>query len=203
MNCGSEVGRYRTFIKKWFEALGLVTEPESAQAIRQQPMWHNMWINVEGRALACRGNIEEMIPLVDNFIDSEGKILSYQKFVELNVGIRINHLTYIGWCKAVPAHWRRKLLGSQRLDSTQGLQDTILVVNGKEMSIAMLRPSFVYALLVPYSIPTAQKRWETDGVNFGNNWDKVYERPFKVTTSTKLQSLQYKITHRFFPTRRF
>ena len=67
----------------------------------------------------------------------------------------------------------------------------------------MLRPSFIYALLVPYSIPTAQKRWETDGVNFGNNWDKVYERPFKVTTSTKLQSLQCKITHIFFPTRIF
>ena len=97
-------------------------------------MWHNMWINVQERDLACRGNIEEMIPLVDNFIDRERKIL-YQNFVELNAGIRINPLTYIGWCKAIPAHWRRKLIGSQRLDSAQELQDTILVVNGKEVSL--------------------------------------------------------------------
>ena len=83
------------------------------------------------------------------------------------------------------------------------MQEPQLIMNGTAVSISKLRPSFFYGMLVPYSTPTAQLRWEADEVNFGDKWSKVYKRPFQITASTKLQSLQYKITHRFFPTRRF
>ena len=55
---------------------------------------------------------------------------------------------------------------------------------------------------MPDFIPTAQRRWEAEGISF-DKWKHVYERPYKITSSTKLQSLQYKIIHRFFPTRKF
>ena len=38
---------------------------------------------------------------------------------------------------------------------------------------------------------------------FCSDWTKLYALPFHVTTSRRLQCLQYRITHRYFPTRRF
>ena len=141
--------------------------------------------------------------MIDDIADNYGNILTYRNFVENNADVCINPLIYIRMCKAIPRTWRRKLLGSRCLAVAERMEEPQLIINGKEVSINKLRPSFFYAMLVPYSIPTAQIRWEADGVNFGDRWSKVYQRPFQITASTKLQSLQYKVTHRFFPTRRF
>lgn len=67
----------------------------------------------------------------------------------------------------------------------------------------MIKPSFYYSRHLSESISTAQRRWQEEGIDFGDNWQKVFSIPFDVTSSTRLQSLQYRILHRFFPTRRY
>ena len=54
-------------------------------------------------------------------------------------------------------------------------------------------------MLVPCLIPTAQRRWETEGMDFGVDWSNAYEMPFKVTKSTRLQSFQYKNSPQILP----
>ena len=61
----------------------------------------------------------------------------------------------------------------------------------------------MYQLALPYNKPTAQSRWEQEGVDFGERWIHIYRIPFEVTTSTRLQTLQYRIVQRYFPTRRY
>ena len=70
------------------------------------------------------------------------------------------------------------------------------------MAITAVKSAYFYFLQIPDVIPTAQMRWSAEGVEFAN-WSAAYGRVFKTTASTKLQSLQFKIIHRFFPTRRF
>ena len=41
--------------------------------------------------------------------------------------------------------------------------------------------------------------WTAEGIEFGDDWHKVYEMAFQVTGSTRLQS----IVHRYFPSREF
>ena len=59
----------------------------------------------------------------------------------------------------------------------------------------------MYQLALPLKKPTAQSRWE--GVEFGEHWANVYRMSFEITSSTILQTLRYRIVHRYFPTRRY
>ena len=186
----------------WFMELNVIHEPASAQTIRQQPLWHNGWITVQGKSLSWLIDSEVKVPIIDDIVDNQGHILSHQDFVSQH-GIRVNVLTYMGWCRAIPVRWRRMLEGSAQLVPEERTSETSLIVDGKIINMQTVKPSFFYDLLIPSVTPTAQARWEADGVNFGNVWKKVYRRSFQVTTSTKLQSFQFKIIHRYFPTRRF
>ena len=61
---------------------------------------------------------------------------------------------------------------------------------------------YFYAQQVTHVIPSSQRRWVSNGIDF-DKWEMVYKRAFKTTASTKLQSLQYRVIHRYFPMRRF
>ena len=60
----------------------------------------------------------------------------------------------------------------------------------------------IYRKLLTIKTPTAQCKWEQEGISF-DCWGDMYEIPYKVTTSTKLQSLHFRIIHRYIPTRKF
>ena len=141
--------------------------------------------------MSANEDIEKRVALVDDFMDREGKVLSYDIFMEQHEGIRINPLTYLGWCRAIPRTWKRLARGTECLTDRAKLPT--LVIKGKEVMISSIKPSFYNSLLIKQSKPTAQLRWEADGVDFGDDWKKVYNRAFKATKSTKLQSLQFKI----------
>ena len=188
---------------RWFKALEISKEPNTGQKVREQPMWHNGFITVQGKTLSSNENIEKRIALVDDFLGGDGRVLSYHAFMEQNRGLSVNPLTYMGWCRAIPPTWKRLAVGTDRLSASEKEKIPTLSVKGKDVIITLIKPSFFNGLLVKQVKPTAQLRWETDGVDFGDEWNKVYARAFNVTKSTKLQSLQFKIIHRIFPTRRF
>ena len=50
--------------------------------------------------------------------------------------------------------------------------------------------------------PTAVKRWEYQGLT-PPSWTKAFKIPYSCTRSTKLQSFQYQVIHRFIPTRKY
>ena len=33
----------------WIDEIDIIKEPDSAQLIRLQPIWHNSWVNVQGK----------------------------------------------------------------------------------------------------------------------------------------------------------
>ena len=161
-------------------------------------MWHNESVKIQERSLSFNETIELQVPLIDDIVDGEGKILSYQDFMNQNVRLQINMLLYIGWCKAIPAKWKRMLSGTERLAMPERVNDSVITLKGKDTPLSRMKARSFYPLLIPYSIPTAQIRWEAKGINFGADWSKVYKLAFNSTASTKLQSLQFKILHIFF-----
>lgn len=65
-----------------------------------------------------------------------------------------------------------------------------------------MKSSYFYSCLLTDQTPAAQLKWVDHGIDFQDRWENIDSLPFKITASTKLQSLRYRITHRFFPTRR-
>ncbi|XP_043218190.1 uncharacterized protein LOC122379777 [Amphibalanus amphitrite] len=195
-----------TFYKEmfmWFKRLCPVPEPKTGQAVRKQIIWHNRAIMVNRQTISCKKMFEHDILIIDDIVDSEGVILSYELLMETYPTIRLNPLKYMGWCQAIPARWRRSLIGSAPLTVQERREDSMIETNGKQMPLTNLKSKFFYNKLVPCRAPTAQGRWVAEGADFGEDWHKVYEMAYKVTASTRLQSLQHRIIHRYFPNRRF
>ena len=116
----------------------------------------------------------------------------------------LNPLTYMGWSQAIPRQWRVLAAdGSPPLTEEDREEAVCINYRGKTLALWLVSCHHLYELALPYNKPTAQTRWEQEGVDFGERWIRIYRLPFEVTTSNRLQSLQYRILHRYFPTRRF
>ena len=101
--------------------------------------------------------VEKRAPLVDDFIGREGKVLSYETFMEQNEGLLLNALTYIGYCRAIPPTWKRLVTNTDRLSASERERIPTLVIKGKDVVITLVKPSFFNDLLVEQSKPTAQQ----------------------------------------------
>ena len=113
----------------------------------------------------------------------------------------VNPLTYMGWSRAIPTRWKALVAGTGSVMLDESEKDSCVVIryNDKEVPLNILRTRHFYELQRSVVIPTAQRRWEADGINFNECRKDVYSLPFRVTRSTLLQSLQHRIAHRYFP----
>ena len=80
--------------------------------------------------------------------------------------------------------------------------DTQAIINGKEIYIRLLKARDIYRCFIEKARPAAEIRWEREGYIF-DNWSQIYDLPYKCTSSTRLQSLQFRVVHRFIPTLKF
>ena len=187
---------------KWYKTICPATAPQSGKNIRKQHIWHNTALKVGNKTLCSRRLADMGITLLDDMVDATGAIERYHAFTNRH-NVRINPLLYMGWCRAIPARWKQLLSSSLPLTAEERNAVPTISLNEKDIPINIVRPNVWYQTMTPERVPTAQLRWVAEGVDFRLDWSQVFALPFRVTTSTRLQSLQYRITHRYFPTRRF
>ena len=73
-----------------------------------------IYLIAQWNSLSYKEHVEKLMPLADNLFESQGKMLCHQDLLQQNMNIRINPLAYMGWCRAIPGEWKRRLIGSQR-----------------------------------------------------------------------------------------
>ena len=187
----------------WFREIVPVKEPAAGIEVRRQCIWNNAAILVGGKMLFSRRTSQAGINYIDDLLDRNGRFLSHQAISDRYPSLHINSLTYMGWVRAVPIQWKRIVLLTPPLTPEERAAQPTIEIKGKQILLRLVKSSYFYWQLVPDSISTAQKRWVNEGIDFGDRWGKVFALPFSSTMSTKLQSLQYRILHRFLPTRRY
>ena len=126
-------------------------------------MWHNSAVRGPQGTLTSRVQIEEQVPLIDDFVDDRGEVLSFQAFVIRHNGMRVNPLWHIAWCLAIPNEWKIKLLGSHQLSAGERTEEPAIKINDKVVPLRLVKSSYFCALLIPDVIPTAQRRWVEEG----------------------------------------
>ena len=186
----------------WFREAIPVKVPENGTAVRQQIIWLNKEICIDRKCVLYGRLYNQDIKYIDDFTDSQGRLMKHSDFRERH-NVYIDQLRYMGLLRAIPAEWKRKLLGSHALSTTEKSTLSYIEISGKRIPIQSVKPKFYHGAWTRARPPRCQFKWESEGVMFENNWKEVYKLPFKITSSTKLQSLQHRIIHRYFPTRRF
>ena len=84
-------------------------------------------------------------------------------------------------------------------------RDTVptITFGDKEIPITKIKTKQLYSLRNKTSIiPTAFTRWQNEGIG-QPSWSVVMNIPYRCTKSTKLQTFQYQILHRFIATNKF
>ena len=188
---------------KWLREAIPLAEPSSGKEIRKQIIWYNSAIRVEGRGFFSRALYRRSINLLDDFLDRRGNVLSINNFKQKHSLRYLNPLKYISWCRAIPKVWKIKLSGSEPLSCEDKDIVPQVEIKNKLIPIQNVKAKYFRSSWLKEVTPTAQNKWIEEGIDFDERWKQIYALPFTVTKSTKLQSLQYRVLHRFFPTRRF
>lgn len=177
-----------------------------ASQVRQESLWNNDAIRVGGKTIFIKNLYDTGIKTVNDLTDPNNSFLSYLQFKERHPLVRINFLRYQSILSAIPIAWKNII--RQNPTALLSLQDQrccfVSLNNDARVCLRFLRSKHVYRKLIRSEIrtPTAQRKWLDEGHNI-QSWGKIYEIPFKSCSSTRLQSLQFRVLHRYIPTRKF
>ena len=172
------------------------------QQIQKEFIWNNSQImmgNDDIFKLLYAVNIR----IIDDLLNSDGTIMSYQQLQSNFPLLHANFLMYEGFKRAIPKMWLVKLKNGsyKRLSETIRNEPYEIMIGNKKIIAKNVSSKLFYLDLLSKRDPRAQTRWEDAGYDI--NWTQVYKLPYKCTAATKLHALQYRILHRYIPTHRF
>ena len=176
----------------------------SARQARAESIWHNDIIKIGGKPVFIKHMYDAGIKVVNDLIGTDGTVMNLTQLKEIYPEVKINFLRLQSFKNAIPAAWKNLIKQDPRaLLSPEDKRCCYINVNiNKIICLRSLRSHHIYTHLLVKRTPTAQRKWEEEGYNM-QDWEQVYEIPYKCSTSTKLQSLHYRILHRYIPTRKF
>ena len=187
----------------WFREVVPVTNPVDGRGVRKQCLWNNTAICIDNRPLKPWALMDPEVNYIDNLVDGNGIPMIYEAFVQKYPESRVKRLRYMSLIHAIPRQWKVLLRGSDCLTEQETYRRAMINIKGKLIPLALVKCKYFYEKWISAVTPAAQQRWRDEGFDFGDKWAKIYSLPFSITLSTKLQSLQYRILHRYIPTRRY
>ena len=182
---------YKQMLEIWYQI-----KKECKSNLNKQSLWFNEHILCNKKTLFYKDfYAKNMIYITD--IISENRFMSFEeakhKF-NLNNGDFLQYLTVV---KSIPDGWIsiiKNVFVSARDDFVYDINSTHLKLN---ISTAKSKSSYNILLHTASTQPTSVEKWN----NMYNelDWKLIFCLPFKIITSTKIQTFQFKILMRIFP----
>ena len=123
--------------------------------------------------------------------------------LHLKYNILSETLFYNGLKSAIPRKWLDKIFSANNLENNSKQKPESLCVHfqGKIIDVRHVTCNQFYWANVEKSAetPTSYFKWESYYYYANFDWESINKIPYECTTETYLQSLQFKIIHRYFP----
>ena len=178
----------------------------NARQVLLESVWQNDFIKVDNRPVFISRMYESGIRVIEDMLDTNRCFLSFNQFRERFPRIGINYLQFQSLKRAIPTEWKNLITCNHTAPLSRQEKNCCLinVCANKVICLKVLNVKHVYLKLIEEvrKVPTGQRKWEDEGFR-NQSWRKIYEIPFRCCKSTKLQSLHYRIIHRYIPTRKF
>ena len=136
---------------------------------------------------------------IKDIMTDKGKLLT-QKNINTKYNLNIKTLEYNSLISAIPSKWKKIIK-----DQNSGITDIILDYEcpmtfnkmTKQLTDMTTKETYMTMLTNISQTPTSEKKWrETEPQLEDSDWQDIYQSAFKLTQDTKLQTFQFKITHR-------
>ena len=177
---------------------------DNAIAARNQILWYNDDIKINGRPIFIKQMYDAPILMIDDLLGNCGKFMNFTEIKGKFPQLRINFLKYQGVLNAIPRTWKAQIRAEPHVKLSMEDKKCCFFypIRGKRICIRHLRSYHVYDKQITKKRPTAEQKWIAEGFDI-TCWKDIYELPYKVSPSTKLQSLQFRVLNRYIPTRKF
>ena len=178
-------------------------EVTETSEIINQSLWFNRNITQNSYPMFNRDWYTKGIKTIADIIDENGDFLSSEKLKEKFNICSTNFLEYLGLRHAIPFEWKKKIQATK--PNLTDLYTTVMLrCNGKMLELKHTVTKMLYWELLKTKCNmevTGIMYWVNAGLTTPQDMAKYYMIPFASTTECKVQSLQYKILHTFYPCR--
>lgn len=182
-------------------------EPETESEVQEELIWHNRDINIASSPISWNKWKNAGIIHINDLIHREEPRFASHLELSAEYNLECSFLQLLQIRSAIPCKWKRLLLGARRQDLSP--KPTIKLPDRSLLHVTEVTAKKVYRAILPNKLPKipSQSKWaelypmrEEDQ---NKRWKQTYVFPYQATRETKLQSLQFRITHRTIPCNRY
>lgn len=184
-----------------------IFQPWDEDGIKNETIWANDFITVEGKTLDWSEWRQAGINLIyDLWHHSSPRFLSDTE-IRQKYGVRCSFINLLQIRSALPSHWKRQLQTSNT--QPQAPKAHILVGDQSVIDVANSSSKNIYKALIRQkgTQPAAEARWLDLVTSFdpplNDQWQWIYKLPYRTTRETKLQAFQFRLLHRIIPCNRY
>ena len=172
----------------------------TVQEILQEDIWFNSNILIGNKPTYNKEWDEAGIRCIQNLV--EGNSLMSQETIKQKYKVTCDILFYNGLRTAIPRSWLAKINDEINLVGivANSEQPLTVIIKNNRIDLRRVKCSQVYWSEINKIMerPTCYYKWESEYFYATFDWDLINVIPHECTTETFLQSLQFKIIHRYF-----
>ena len=137
-----------------------------------------------------------------------GAFIPHSQLAIQHPGTRISLYKYQSLVHAIPRDWKVTIRQNacSDLESIMRSGDAeVRMTDGSTIALKKATCKVLYKVLLPKATESrCLMKWAEKAFRFtAEQWSHIYLLPYNCCTSTKLQTLQYRIINRYIPTRKF
>lgn len=184
-----------------------IFEPQTEEEVKQESLWHNDFITIQGNTLNWAPWKRAGIKTVDDlWHPTMPRFFSHTEIAE-RYGVQCSFLDLFQIRSALPFVWKRLLANVTQQPLTA--KPRIKLGQDTELDVQEASSKRVYkALILTKIIPVpSQSKWGTSfpvpDERRQDYWSRIYRIPYQSVRDTKLQAFQIKLLHRIIPCNKY
>ena len=189
---------YKQLIEMWYSVYNI--EPLTKHEVLNELIWSNEKILMGNKPIHNKEWVEAGISRIGDLL--KGSSFMTLEHLQDSYNVSCDQLFYNGLRSAIPQQWVDIIKAGDNLSSAPIEKHTLTVkLNNKNVELmkATCRQFYWSEVTKLTQRPTCYYKWESQYYYASFDWDEINVIPYKCTSETYLQSLQYKIIHRYFP----
>jgi exonuclease III len=176
-------------------------EPINFTEILNESLWLNQRIKTTQGHIYIKSWESNNILTVRNLFNEFGILLSHNELTS-KYNIHTTFLQTLQVQKSIPSNWIKKINTHSNTLPPINTELCIRVNNIlKPLTLATCKDFYWHILNNIAHIPTCIKKWnktyQTLSTSINIEWKKIFNHSFYISRDTKIQTLQYKIIHRY------
>ena len=183
---------YTQLLNSWFSFIKI--EPKNKNDVLNEFVANNCDITINCKPINQNFGLTKNLKIKHIYNIEDNKFLNIEDIKSRN-SISLDTLKYNQLISAIPNKWKTILKNNVGGEISKFHK---MIYQDKNLSKVYNRDIYNYIISIKDAIPSSQNKW-TEYYPFLEkiNWSEIYKLPYEICKDSYIQSLQFKIIHRY------